>query len=270
MPFFTLNDGSRMFYRDEGSGSPPLVLVHGWASSNWIWNRQVPYFSKFYRVIAPDLKGHGASDKPQGSYTVRGFAEELNQLLDKVLGEEKFFLCGIWMGGFISLTYATDPVLSKKLKGIILSNTTYTLKGNPAVKGLMDALKKGLMGTRKSAAETLAKTAFNIKFQSEHKEIMQIFVEDILKCVDHVLIRCLESWVDEYDLTTELSKISVPVQIITSDTDGMMDPKYSSYMKEHIEDSQLVVLEPSIGHATVLEAPSKFNSVVKSFMDRVK
>jgi pimeloyl-ACP methyl ester carboxylesterase len=268
MPFFTLKDGAKMFYNEEGKGAPPLVFVHGWTINSWVWNRQVPYFSKSYRVVTPDLKGHGASDKPQGRYTVRGFAEELNQLFDKLLGKEKFVLCGHSMGGMISLTCATDPVFSKRLKGVILCNTTYSFKGNQGMKGLIDALKKNLLGTRKVAGETINKTAFNTKFQKEHKDIWQRAVEETLKCPEHVMVSCLESWVDEYDLTDKLGQIAMPVLIITSDTDGQMDPKNSTYMKEHIKNSQLVVLKPAIGHHTQLEAPDEFNKAIKGFIER--
>jgi pimeloyl-ACP methyl ester carboxylesterase len=130
MPFFTLKDGAKMFYKEEGSGSPPLVLVHGVGDDSLVWNRQVPHFSNFYRVITSDLKGHGASDKPQARYSVRELTEEVNLLFDKLLGNEKFVLCGHSLGGMISLTCATDPLFSKRLKGVILCNTPYTLRGN--------------------------------------------------------------------------------------------------------------------------------------------
>jgi pimeloyl-ACP methyl ester carboxylesterase len=270
MPFFNLKDGTKIFYKEEGSGSPPLALVHGWTMDSGYWLNQVPYFSKSYRVITPDLKGHGASDKPQGRYSVREYAEEVNQLLDKLLGKEKFVLCGHSMGGFIALEYATDPVFSKRLKGVILCNTAYILKGDPARKFLLDAWKKGLLGTRKSAEENRAKMAFNIKFQREHKDVVQMVVEESLKCPDQVAISWMESIVEEYDLTDKLSQISMPALIITSDADRTVDPKQSTYMKEHIKNSELVVLKPAIGHHTPLEATDEFNKAVKSFIDKLK
>nr|MDO8133841.1 alpha/beta hydrolase [Candidatus Njordarchaeum guaymaensis] len=266
MPFFTLKDGAKLFYKEEGSGSPPLVLVHFMSGNSWFWNKQVPYFSKFYRVIAPDLKGHGASDKPQAPYSMGEFAEELNQLFDKLLGKEKFVLCGHSMGGYIALTYATDPVFSKRLKGVILCNAAYAHKGDPTMKAMLDLLKKGAS----SLWLEVVRSSFNAKFQKEHKNIVRAAAEESLKCPDHVKIDCLKSIAEEYDLTGKLSQIEMPVLIITSDADGGVDPKQSSYMKEHIKNSQLVVLKPAIGHYTPLEAKDEFNKAVKSFMDKLK
>jgi 3-oxoadipate enol-lactonase len=265
MAFYTLKDGAKMFYKEEGSGSPPLVLLHGVGDNSWSWNRQVPLFSKFYRVITPDLKGHGASDKPQGRYSVREFTEEVNQLLDKILGKEKFVLCGHSLGGMISLTYAIDPVFSKTLKGAILCNTPYALKGNPGMKGMADALKKGF------EAEIITKEGFNLKFQREHKDIVQMAMDESLKCPKHVMISCLESFVDEYDLTDRLSRVSVPVLVITGDADATpANPKNCSHMKEHIKNSRLVVFKPAISHFAHLEAIEEFNKAVKNFMDKLE
>jgi pimeloyl-ACP methyl ester carboxylesterase len=259
-----------MFYKDEGKGAPPMAMVHGWTMNSWVWRNQVPYFSKYYRLIMPDLKGHGASDKPQARYSLGEYAEELNQLFDKLLGKDQFVLCGHSMGGWISLTYATDPRFSKRLKGLILCNTTYSLKGNPGMKGLADAMKKGLLGPRKAAAETINRTGFNIKFINGHKDLFKEFNEETLKCPDYVAISCVESWVAEYDVTDKLGKISIPVLIVTGDTDGQMDPKNSQYMKDHIKNSELVVLRPGIGHHTMLEASDDFNKAVKAFMEKLK
>jgi len=266
MPFFTLKDGAKLFYKEEGSGSPPLVLLHGGGDNNWVWNRQVPHFSKFYRVITPDLKGHGASDKPQGHYSMRGFADEVNQLFDKLLGKEKFVLCGHSVGGLVALTYAIDPVFSKRLKGAILCDTVYSYRGNPGLKVVIDAWKKGIS----PHSLNLGKLGFSVKFQMEHRDIVQKHFEESLKCPDHVLISFFESLFEEYDLTDKLSQITVPVLIITSDVDVITDPKQSSYMGEHIKNSQLVVLKPAVGHMTLLEATDDFNKAVKSFMDKLK
>nr|MDO8100804.1 alpha/beta hydrolase [Candidatus Njordarchaeota archaeon] len=269
MAIFTLRDGTKIFYKEEGSGTPPIVLVHGWTMNSFVWQNQIPYLSKYYRVIAPDLKGHGASDKPQARYTPREYTEELNQLFDKLLAKEKFVLCGHSMGGFIALSYATDPAFSNKLKGLILCHTTYALRGNPGMKGLADALKKGLLGSRKQAADTINRTGFNTKFINEHKDFFQKFIEETMKCPEHVMISCLESWIADYDVTDKLAQIDIPMLLISSDTDGQVDPKNSVYMKEHIKNSQLVVIKPKIGHHSMLESPEEFDKAIKGFMDRL-
>jgi pimeloyl-ACP methyl ester carboxylesterase len=63
-------DGVRLAYEESGSGSPPIVLVHGWTCNHTYFSPQREHFSKRHRVIAVDLRGHGESDKPHGSYAI--------------------------------------------------------------------------------------------------------------------------------------------------------------------------------------------------------
>ena len=269
MPFFTLKDGAKMFYKDEGKGNPPVLLVHGWTMNSWVWQNQVPFLSKYYRTVALDLKGGGTSDKPQTRYTVRGFADEVDQLCDKLFVKEPFVLCTHSFGGYIGLTYATDPKLSKKLKGLILCNTSYAAKGNPGIKMLLDGLKKGTFGPLKAFEDMFANLSFNAKFIREHKDLVKTWIDETMKCPDHVAVSWMESVFEEYDMTQKLGGIKVPVMIITSDTDGQQDPKQSYYMKEHIGNSQLVVLKPGIGHHTQMEAPDEFNKAIKGFIEKL-
>lgn len=104
------SDGLRLAYRVEGEGTP-ILLVHGFASThhvNWIatsWSRTL--IEAGYRVIMPDGRGHGASDKPheRAAYTFEAMADDLIALLD-VLGEPGVDLMGYSMGGMVSLVAA--------------------------------------------------------------------------------------------------------------------------------------------------------------------
>lgn len=65
--------GDRIAYRDAGHGDV-LLLIHGMAGSSATWQAIIPLLSKKYRVIAPDLLGHGMSAKPRGDYSLGAFA----------------------------------------------------------------------------------------------------------------------------------------------------------------------------------------------------
>ena len=123
MPYVKLKDGNRLWYEEKGKGMP-IVFIHGWLGLSWHFSNQIDYFSKAYRVFVFDHKGHGKSDRPEdAAYTLPEFAEELNQALDKLIGDQKFVLIGHSMGGFISLIYATTPNFKKRLKGLVLMST---------------------------------------------------------------------------------------------------------------------------------------------------
>src|SRR5207237_290125 len=89
--------GHRRAFLVAGSG-PPLLLVHGIGDSSATWRHVVPLLAEHHTVIAPDLLGHGASDKPRADYSVGGFANGLRDLL-VLLGHERVTVVGHSLGG---------------------------------------------------------------------------------------------------------------------------------------------------------------------------
>lgn len=97
-------NGHRIAYRDEGAGEV-LLLVHGLNGDSSSWREVMPKLSRNYRVIAPDLLGHGQSDKPRGEYSPAIFAALLRDLLG-ALGIDKVTLVGHSLGGAVAITFA--------------------------------------------------------------------------------------------------------------------------------------------------------------------
>jgi pimeloyl-ACP methyl ester carboxylesterase len=96
--------GDRVAYRDEGTGEV-LLLVHGMGGSSNTWSGVIPLLAKKYRVIAPDLLGHGESDKPRGDYSVGAFAVLLRDLLD-ALDVPRVTVIGHSLGGGVAMQFA--------------------------------------------------------------------------------------------------------------------------------------------------------------------
>ncbi|BBY76136.1 hydrolase [Mycolicibacterium parafortuitum] len=96
--------GDRVAYRDVGDGDETLLLLHGMAGSSDTWRAVMPQLSKRYRVIAPDLLGHGQSAKPRGDYSLGAFAAWLRDLLDE-LGVTSVTLVGQSLGGGVAMQF---------------------------------------------------------------------------------------------------------------------------------------------------------------------
>lgn len=94
-------NGIKLVYREEGDpAAPPLVLVHGRTANHNDWNGITQHFAARHHVIAPDLRGHGASDFP-GEYAVATMAEDVAALLDHLrLGPVR--LIGHSLGGMVA------------------------------------------------------------------------------------------------------------------------------------------------------------------------
>ena len=97
-------NGFRMHYAEAGSGDP-LVLLHGWPQHWWMWRDLIGPLAKRFRVIVPDLRGHGWSEKPRSSYRKQEFADDVVALLD-ALGLDRVRLAGHDWGAITSLLVA--------------------------------------------------------------------------------------------------------------------------------------------------------------------
>ncbi len=96
--------GDRVAYQDAGTGDEALLLIHGMAGSSETWRAVIPRLSKKYRVIAPDLLGHGQSAKPRSDYSLGAFAVWLRDLLDE-LGVERATVVGQSLGGGVAMQF---------------------------------------------------------------------------------------------------------------------------------------------------------------------
>jgi pimeloyl-ACP methyl ester carboxylesterase len=118
MPFAELN-GARVFYTDDGPrAATPVLLLHGLASDShdWIW--QLPALSERYRVIAPDLVGHGRSTARPGHYGLLDLADDAAKLLEQ-LGCRPAVVIGHSLGGVIANALAVErPELVASIVGI--------------------------------------------------------------------------------------------------------------------------------------------------------
>jgi pimeloyl-ACP methyl ester carboxylesterase len=96
--------GRKLAYRIGGWG-PLLVLIHGITSNSATWDRVLPRLAKRYTVLAPDLLGHGRSDKLRGDYSIGAHANTIRDLLD-ALGYRRATFVGHSLGGGVALQIA--------------------------------------------------------------------------------------------------------------------------------------------------------------------
>src|SRR5688572_7027512 len=95
--------GDRVAYREAGAGEA-LLLIHGMAGSSATWRAVLAQLAKKYRVVAPDLLGHGESAKPRGDYSLGAFAVWLRDLLDE-LGITRATVVGQSLGGGVAMQF---------------------------------------------------------------------------------------------------------------------------------------------------------------------
>jgi pimeloyl-ACP methyl ester carboxylesterase len=96
----------RQHYMEAGEGAP-VVLLHGFPETSYAWRHQIPELAKKFRVIAPDLRGYGETDKPATGYDKRNMAKDLRELM-RALEIPKIALVGHDRGARVATRFAKD------------------------------------------------------------------------------------------------------------------------------------------------------------------
>jgi pimeloyl-ACP methyl ester carboxylesterase len=100
-----VREGVTLAYEEAGDGAPAIVLVHGVACHRGFWTHQMEHFSRRQRVVAVDLRGHGASDAPAQPYTIDAFAGDVAWMCEQ-LALTRPVVVGHSLGGLIALALA--------------------------------------------------------------------------------------------------------------------------------------------------------------------
>jgi pimeloyl-ACP methyl ester carboxylesterase len=131
----------RLSVIDVGPTEPPLpalgtiVCLHGAGGNAEQWKQQIAHFSRRYRVIAPDLRGHDQSERPRSSYSLEEFLWDFTQLLERLQVAEPFFLLAHSFGGPIALTFAAAQ--PQRLSKLVLVATAPEMHLSPLVEALL-------------------------------------------------------------------------------------------------------------------------------------
>ena len=114
-----------LYYREAGTGQP-FILLHGNGENSTYFNHQTKYFSDRFRVIAVDTRGHGKSPRGSAPFTIGQFAEDLNELMDK-LQIPKAIILGFSDGANIAMKFALRH--PDKVTALILNGGNLNAKG---------------------------------------------------------------------------------------------------------------------------------------------
>ena len=257
MPKIRLRD-IEMYYEETGQGTP-LLLIHGLGSSARDWEKQVPYFSKGYRVITFDVRGHGQTDKPKGPYSVKLFAEDTAEFM-KTIGVESAHVVGISMGGMIAFQLAvTAP---ERIKSLVIANTGSELIVR-SFRDFLQVMQRKLivrvLGMRKMG-EVLSKRLFP---DPGFEDIQKIFVERWAENDPRAYRDSMQGLLG-WSVTEQLSSIECPTLILSADHDyTSVEVKESIVAK--MPNAKLVVI-PNSRHAVPVERPEEFNRIVGEFL----
>ena len=221
----------QLHYIEQGQGKP-LIMLHGNGESCDYFEHQIPCFSKEYRVIALDTRGHGQSPRGEKPFTIKQFAEDLHDFMDEK-GIQKAILLGFSDGGNIALTFALK--YPKRVEKMIVDGANLFPSGvRPKYQWPIE------IGYR--IAKLFAKKSEKAK---QNAEMLGLMVN--------------EPQIDP----SELARLTMPVLVVAG-TKDMIKESHTKLIYKSLPNAQLNIIEGD--HFVANKNAEAFNRVVEAFL----
>ncbi|MBW4576151.1 MAG: alpha/beta hydrolase [Aphanothece sp. CMT-3BRIN-NPC111] len=280
-------DGSILqveFYGPEDG--QPIILSHGWGPNSAVWYYAKRQLGDRFRLIIWDMPGLGKSKRPKNKdYSVEKYARDLEAVV-AIAGEKPVILLGHSMGGMVTLTFCRlfPESVGRRVAGLILVDTTYTNPVKTCIfSGLVRALQKPLLQPLLYLTIFLSPILWVMAWLSYFNGSLYITTElsgftgketrgqlnfsALLSALGSpgVLARGTLGMF-KYDETQTLSKINIPVLLVTGDSDIAVLPATSIRMEAELPQAEIVTLKPA-GHMSLIERNQQFSEAVSRFSD---
>ena len=265
--------GDRLAYRDAGDGEV-LLLIHGMARSSETWRSVLPPLSKKFRVIAPDLLGHGESAKPRSDYSLGAFAVLLRDFLDE-LGVSQATVVGHSLGGGVAMQFVYQhPDYGKQLvligSGGLGPDVGWVLRllSAPGAELVLPIIApKPVLRVGNKVKSWLT----GVGIQSPRgAELWSAYSSLSDRQTRQSFLRTLRSVVDyRGQAVSALNRLKlqaeVPVMAIWGEKDDIIPVAHAYAAQAARQGSRLEVL-PGVGHFAQVEAPTKVVDLIEDFI----
>ena len=247
----------------EGAGTPPLVLLHAFPLDGRMWAPQVQALSSHHQVVVPDLRGFGnARDQVVEVAEMDLLADDLARLLDE-RGLDQVVLCGLSMGGYVSLAFARRH--PGRLRGLVLAATKATADDEQAAAARLAMADRVL----EEGVGFLPDAMLPVLLGTSTRRLRPTLVEKVTKLLleqePAAVAAAQRGMARRPDVTAELAAIRVPALVLCGAEDEGFGPAVGRELAAAIPDATFVQIQEA-GHLLNLEQPAQVNEALLDFV----
>jgi pimeloyl-ACP methyl ester carboxylesterase len=258
-----LPDGISLAYLEMGNPSGrPVVLIHGYTDNARDWVPMIPFMSSRDRLIVVDIRGHGASSKPECCYTRVDFAYDVKLLLDR-LGVARADIVGHSLGSLIAQAFAESwPERTRKV--VLVSSTGGPRPGAPAPK--LDFAAE----IRKLHEPIDPDSAFMLAWWSSPTPVDEEFMRrqrrDSARIPLPVWLAVLDQGLDLAGLQAALARLQAPCLLLWGEDDPIFGADARATLRGALPSARVMVF-PHLGHNPFWEDPRAVAAAIDGFLD---
>ncbi|MBL8472932.1 MAG: 3-oxoadipate enol-lactonase [Rhodocyclaceae bacterium] len=250
--------GVRIAYRLDGeAGAPVLVLSNSLGTTLRMWDAQMAAFTRHFRVLRYDTRGHGRSGRPPGAYEMATLGGDVLALLD-ALDIDRADFCGLSMGGVTGIWLASRA--AQRFGKVVLCNTAAKIGNEQTWNARIAAVRAGGVA---SVTDAVLERWFTAPFRAAQPEAVAA-VRDMLVATDAEGYCANSAAIRDMDLRADLPGIALPTLVVGGSADGSVAPAETRALAEAIPNARYVELLAA--HMSNIEAADEFNAAVLAFL----
>lgn len=262
MPNVKIADAELNYRLDGPVDAPVLVLSNSLGTHLEMWDAQVPAFSKQFRVLRYDTRGHGGSSVTPGPYSVEQLGRDVLALAD-ALGIDRFAFCGLSMGGLIGQWLAINA--GERLTRLVICNTGAKIGIDEVWNDRIDTVLKGGEQAMRNMRDASISRWFTPAFAEQQPEQASRITQMIASTSpEGYAANCAA--VRDADYREQLGAIKVPTLIVCGSKDPVTMPENGRFIEARIADARLIELEAA--HLSNVETGGEFTRPVLDFLSR--
>jgi 3-oxoadipate enol-lactonase len=244
----------------------PIIFVHGFPYDYTMWENQIAEFSKNYYCVAYDIRGLGQSPAGNGQFTMESFVDDLEMIIDE-MKLEKPILCGLSMGGYISLRALER--MQEKFSAAILCDTRSEADNDEGKLKRAAGIKRINNEGLAPFAKDFITNCFGDHFKKNKKTELDKIIDNSSKFDPAGVKGCLLAMLGRTDTTESLEKIKIRTLLICGEQDALTPPVVMKEMLKKINNAEYVEIKKA-GHMTPIENPEEVNSALRKFLTELK
>lgn len=253
-------DGRRLHCDVHGNG-PPVLLVHGFPLAGRLWDPVVAALRHDYRLIVPDLRGHGSSEATSTA-TLGDYADDLARLLDAIDEQHPVVLVGMSMGGYIAFEFCRRH--RGRVRALVLTNTRAQADTPEAAEGRRETAARVQREGSAVVADAMTAKLFGPAAPAALRdEWHAIMAETPPAGVAAALLAMAERPAS----VDTLAALDCPILIVAGEHDAITPPADARSMLAAAPQARLEII-PAAGHMTVVEQPARFVAVLADFLNK--
>ena len=251
-------------YQVLGSGSP-LVLLHPFPVHHEFWLPAVQALTSRYRLILPDLRGHGESSAGEGPATMEKHAADIARILDHAeIGRVPF--AGVSIGGYVLFEFWRR--CRGRVAAFALCNTKASADSPEAKAGRLQAAADVLEHGTELFFESMVPKLIGQTTRASRPDLVDGALRMMRKMSANNVAQVQRGMAERPDSVPDLKTINVPTLLVAGDEDILTGPPEAELMRRNIAGGELKIIQHA-GHYSPWEQPAEVGKLLRQFLDNV-